>query len=642
MIKNKFYVAGILLFLLAVSSYAIYSDLSTLYEKVHNIDAVRQKLSQISSFQKIIKELQKERGLVTIYKSDSSKDVYKSLIQQQKTTQGVIKKHSKNIVTKTIMSNLEMMQEEAFDKSTTQNHLYLSYTNTILDLLRENKKLILYTNNSDIKNRLLKYQKLSLIQEYFGELRAAIGAIVGNKKRYKEFFPCVYKTDILLQNSIEDLAAYLQADEMKNFNVLLHQSPAILKVENVVKMVLLKKLDALKLHSLQWFMIATKSVDKIYKHNQHCLHEVIDETEMQSVSLKRELAYHIVFWLISVLVGISTLFALYRKEKEIAQKNQFLSDYKKAIDNSTIVSKTDKRGVITYANKAFCEISGYTEEELLGKPHNTVRHPDMPKEAFRQMWQTIKSGQTWQGEVKNLKKDGGYYWVQATISPIYDNKNNLVEYVAIRQDITALINLSEEIQNTQKELIYRIGESVESRSKETGNHIRRVAKYAELLGKLYGLDTNTCETLSIASTMHDVGKIAIPDAILLKPGKLDRDEFEIMKTHAYIGYKILSGSKLPILQMAAEIAYGHHERYTGGGYPRNISGDAISIYARIVAVADVFDALIFDRIYKKSWDLQRVITLFKEEKGKQFDPKIVELLLTNIDDFMAIKRKYEE
>jgi response regulator RpfG family c-di-GMP phosphodiesterase len=261
---------------------------------------------------------------------------------------------------------------------------------------------------------------------------------------------------------------------------------------------------------------------------------------------------------------------------------------------------------------------------------------------FKDLWKTLQSGQTLSGQIENLAKNGDSYWVNASISPIYDSDNNLVEYIAIRQDITDLFKLNDEIQNTQHELIYRMGESVESRSKESGNHIRRVALYSKLLGHLYGLDHQTCEDLFIASTMHDMGKIATPDSILLKPDLLNKEEWEIMKMHSSIGHKILSGSNLPILQMASDIAYEHHERYNGKGYPRAIKGEDISIYARIVSIVDVFDALISNRIYKKAWEYERVVKLFENDIDEQFDPHLVKLFLDNIDKFMEIKKQFED
>ena len=206
--------------------------------------------------------------------------------------------------------------------------------------------------------------------------------------------------------------------------------------------------------------------------------------------------------------------------------------------------------------------------------------------------------------------------------------------------------LYEEIIATQKDVIFSMAEIGESRSKETGNHVKRVAEYSLILAKHYGLPENECEILKMASPMHDIGKVGIPDAVLKKPGKLNAEEWEIMKTHSELGYDMLKNSNRQILRSAAIVAGEHHEKYNGTGYPNGTSGEDIHIYGRITAVADVFDALASDRVYKKAWELEKVLDLFREEKGKHFDPKLVDILLDNLDEFTVIKDnfvdKYEE
>ncbi len=471
-----------------------------------------------------------------------------------------------------------------------------------------------------------------------------------------------------------------------------------------------------------------------------------------------------------------------RKSKQLLCEQKLLKEYKSAIDRSAIVSKTDKKGIITFVNDKFCAISGYTKEELIGKPHNLIRHPDMQKEAFEELWRTIKSGQVWEGLVKNLRKDGSTYWVHAVVSPIVDLNGDIVEYMSIRTDITStqeekeyiknelgiktadfdearhltkeyeiamdatlavvrtdtnniityannticklsgytkaeligmnckklrhqhhidnkdcdnlkhalvqqktvkmrfhnlsknkevyyvdttvipitdihgniheylhlmcnvteLVELHNEMEDTQREIIYKMSEVGESRSQETGNHVKRVAEYSKLLALKAGLSLEEAEMVLIASPMHDIGKVGIPDGILKKPGKLDAYEWEIMRSHSAMGYEVLKSSQRPILKAAATIAYQHHEKYNGSGYPVGISGEDIHIYARIVAIADVFDALGSNRVYKKAWELEKIIEMFKEEKGKHFDPKLIELFLNHIEDFLAIRDKFKD
>lgn len=204
------------------------------------------------------------------------------------------------------------------------------------------------------------------------------------------------------------------------------------------------------------------------------------------------------------------------------------------------------------------------------------------------------------------------------------------------------IKLRETVRESQKELSYILGEAVEKRSKETGSHVKRVANYSQLLAKLYGLSDYQSEIIKLASPLHDIGKISIPDRILNKPGKLDQDEWAVMQTHAQVGYEILHNSSNEILKCGATIAYHHHEKWDGSGYPQGLKGECIDIVGRITALADVFDALGSDRCYKPAWPLEKVISLIQSEKGKHFEPKLVDLFINNLDQFITIRDNYPD
>lgn len=202
--------------------------------------------------------------------------------------------------------------------------------------------------------------------------------------------------------------------------------------------------------------------------------------------------------------------------------------------------------------------------------------------------------------------------------------------------------LNLEIEETQKEILYTLGEVTEARSEETGFHVKRVSKYCEILGEEYGLSRREIMLLIHSTPIHDIGKIAIPDNILLKPGKLTPEEFNIIKTHTTIGYNLLRNSKREILKAAAIVAHEHHERFDGKGYPRGLEGEEIHIYGRIAAIADVFDALGSPRVYKKAWIINDILKYFREEQGKHFDPQLVDILFDNLDRFLEIKEKYSD
>ncbi|ETR72069.1 MAG: response regulator receiver modulated metal dependent phosphohydrolase [Candidatus Magnetoglobus multicellularis str. Araruama] len=204
------------------------------------------------------------------------------------------------------------------------------------------------------------------------------------------------------------------------------------------------------------------------------------------------------------------------------------------------------------------------------------------------------------------------------------------------------IYLNREVVDTQKEVVITLGEVVETRSKETAHHVRRVAEYSYKLALMAGIDEYNADLIRLASPMHDVGKIGIPDTILNKPGRLTHEEFEIIKTHTLIGYDILKHSDREIMRAAANIALEHHERWNGKGYPQLLKGDKIHIFGRITGLLDVFDALSYKRVYKDAWPLDKIIDLIKAERGEHFDPTLVDLFLGNLDVFLAIKEAYPE
>lgn len=198
------------------------------------------------------------------------------------------------------------------------------------------------------------------------------------------------------------------------------------------------------------------------------------------------------------------------------------------------------------------------------------------------------------------------------------------------------------LEDAKLEMIYRLGRAAEYRDNETGNHVKRVSMIAQAMAEELGMAADYCDLIAVASPMHDIGKIGVSDTILLKPGKLNDDEYLLMQQHVKIGAEILSNSDSDLLKMAHEIALTHHEKYNGKGYPHGLKAEQIPLSGRIVAIADVFDALTSERPYKKAWSTEQAVALIEREKGEHFDPVLVEAFLKILPKVQLICDQYQE
>ncbi|HTA06839.1 MAG TPA: HD domain-containing phosphohydrolase [Solirubrobacteraceae bacterium] len=223
----------------------------------------------------------------------------------------------------------------------------------------------------------------------------------------------------------------------------------------------------------------------------------------------------------------------------------------------------------------------------------------------------------------------------------------LQKTVAARSDELAQamqnLELSEQkVWVSQAETIFRLARLVEFRDEETGQHVHRMSSYCELLARTLGLPSEDCERLRLASQLHDVGKVAVPDEVLLKPGKLTPDEFEVVKGHAETGYKMLAGSTSELVQLGGAIAYTHHERWDGNGYPRGLSGEEIPLEGRIAAVADVFDALTSDRVYRPALPIKSAMEIMRDERGQHFEAEMLDAFLDAQPEIEEIRVHYAD
>lgn len=201
---------------------------------------------------------------------------------------------------------------------------------------------------------------------------------------------------------------------------------------------------------------------------------------------------------------------------------------------------------------------------------------------------------------------------------------------------------TQELKDTQLEVVQRLAQAAEFRDNETGSHIVRMSHYGLVLGRAWGLSEEECHVLFHATPMHDVGKLGIPDRILLKPGKLSPEEFQIMKQHTVIGAKLLSNSQSPVLQLAEIIALTHHEKWDGSGYPNGLAGEDIPLAGRICSISDVFDALSSRRCYKDPWPLEKTLAEIRSLSGKHFDPRLVSLFEEHLPVILDIQRTHAD
>lgn len=787
--KLLFLTIAPIIFILILSTGKILHDLG--HQK--DLRNTKEKIVEAKALSSVVHFMQKERGYAVGFLSSKTGQKNPLYIKTMQELDSAIK-NSKQFspIDKNFIQKLTETRE-AIEKFNLSSTLAIeSYSKQISFLFDYVDVLTISAEEKKHKDILQAYGYLIYAKEQLGHIRATL---------YDAFISKSLSEDSLYTIK-ESLHIYNQATQ--KFKNCLCENPEILAEYNssiaqkpfkemlaTIETTISNGAGNVSEDFVKWFDTATNNIDilkeveaMLFKELQNCIDTKLKNSNHNIIIMTASLTLFLIILAYLMLTIIKKILSSARFFNEGFENSLvLLEQYKATVDSSFIVSKTDPRGFITYVNNAFCNISGYKEEELLGETHSIIRHSDTPKELFKEMWHTIKElKQPWSGEVKNLAKDGSAYWMETYINPILDKEGNVIEYIAMRADIsemqeekerirdtlgisiadfaearhlaneyenamsatwsiirtdpnskityinetfskisgysledlkgrdcselraqkhidggdceklksalgqkeivkmqfeniakdgssyfmdatvipiadskgviiehlhlmcniTELVELHVEIENTQQDIICRMGEISESRSKETGNHIRRVAEYSRLLALKAGFEEKEANLISNASPMHDLGKVAIPDNILLKHGKLDADEWEIMQSHSTIGYTILSGSQRPLLNAAAVIAKEHHEKYDGSGYPDGVVGEDIHIYARIVAVADVFDALGSDRVYKKAWELEKILKLFEEEKGKHFDARLATLFLENIEEFLKIRDKYSD
>ncbi|WP_320034621.1 HD domain-containing phosphohydrolase [Halarcobacter sp.] len=330
---------------------------------------------------------------------------------------------------------------------------------------------------------------------------------------------------------------------------------------------------------------------------------------------------------------------LEESKDDLTSKSYLLNEYKRCLDISSILINLDKNFKITNLNSRFLELAKKPIESFKDK---TLKDILKDKDLYNEIVEELLESKSKNKVIKLDFNGNEHKYIDFTFSPVFNENKQIIEYLAVGHDVSEIIELQHEIEDTQKDLILTLGSVGESRSKETANHVTRVALFSYMLAKEYGLSEEEANLLKLASPMHDIGKIGIPDSILKKEGKLTFEEYEIMKTHTDIGFNMFKNSNRKILRSSSIVAHEHHEKWDGSGYPRGLKGEQIHIFGRITAVADVFDALSSKRCYKECWSLDDIKKYMFEKAGTEFEPKLVELFFKNIDKVLKIKENFKD
>jgi PAS domain S-box-containing protein len=334
-------------------------------------------------------------------------------------------------------------------------------------------------------------------------------------------------------------------------------------------------------------------------------------------------------------LAINVVNALRRRRLEIESRgysDRLEQRYLKLVEQLPAIVYLWEAGVdgkCYYVSPVIESVLGYPPEEWLADPRLwcTRLHASDHDRVVAEELRCRESGENLFCEYRMLARDGRVVWIRDEGVMIAGENGSPPHIQGLMYDVSVEKEAQESLRRSQEETVRRLSRAAEFRDDETGAHIERMSRYCELIASQLNLDPELREQLRIASPMHDVGKIGIADAVLRKPGPLDAKERAEMEHHAEIGYRILAGSGAELLDLAATIAWTHHERFDGEGYPRGLEGEAIPLCGRIAAVADVFDALTNDRVYRPAYSYSKSIEMMRAERGSQFDPRVLDVFL---------------
>ena len=534
---------------------------------------------------------------------------------------------------------LEKLHSDAFKKVTKERNIIYKQNikNNILFKIKEISgygglihyfKSYIIRGSKDLPNNIkIKYtQLMKLIKEY-----KTIEDITPLELKQLNIIEKTFTKYMQNVSKITQLRSVNKNIFEFNKEIAVDDTPALLALEILSKNLFNSQSD--------WFEFSTKRINQLKNIEDKVAQDLYKLINKANAELSKELIAQAIILIIILII----IFLSYITFRELIEFNKTLN---RAQENTRSGSyEYFIKDKVLFWSDEYYKLLQQDKEKF--KPSIEAFmifvHPDDINIVEDGMREAISTKKMVFFEYRILLFDNTKMYVRSSAEVIkYSNTGKPLIMVGTITDISESKKLEQEIIDTQKDVLYTMGTISETRSLETGNHVKRVAEYSKLLYMLYGAKEDEAELLKMASPMHDIGKVAIPDHILNKPGKLNEDEWKIMQTHAELGYKMLKKSNRKMLKIASTIALTHHEKYDGKGYPKGLIGEEIPLVGRITALADVFDALGSDRCYKLAWKLEEILIYIEEERGKHFDPKLVDLFLKNINMFISIREKYKE
>ena len=453
--KNQTKLIAPIFILIGILSFFGFEIIKQNYEDMNSLKKLKEKIILNNDISDLLHSLQKERGLSSGYLIDNNNKVFKSeLLKQRKKTDKCIIKLKNNLKKYNFkkeelgidlainkLQELDKLRKDIDDKKIDFTHLIKKYSDTNSLLLDVIVKTAKYSHIPQITQNILSYINLLYYKEYLGIQRAE-GVYILSRKEIDEKMIIKFTNIISMQKQAKLMfIKFASKDILDYYNHIAKDLKVFSEVNKIQNLIISKNFKNIK--SKYWFDTITIKLNKLDRVSKYVKIDTKKKINHAMETSKQFFIVTILITFISIIVFIYMLLNLMKLLKN-EQKLRFI------MDKYIISSITDLKGKILDVSEAFCEISGFKKEELIGKPHNIVRHPDMPKEAFKELWKTIQSGKSWKGKVKNRKKSGDYYWVYANIEPLYNSKGQIDSYISIRLDITEQEKLIQKIKEEEE------------------------------------------------------------------------------------------------------------------------------------------------------------------------------------------------